>query len=142
MEIFKVWCKHALFLLHFLIHCNACQIQVRGLKSCGIHPRLGCESHLSGNIIHTLDWHKHQENSEFFPISVFIMGTILSSGVPKLTKSTFDGKDMPWSADFRIAINISGKMEVRFWLRHDWRTKIEGQSFIMVFLLSSSDCLM
>ena len=96
METFKVWCKCALFLLHFCIYCNACQIEMRGLRSCGIHPRLGCSSPVSGNVIHTLHCLAAHPNIRkvltFIPISVFITGTILSSGVPKLTKSTFDGR--------------------------------------------------
>lgn len=96
METFKVWCKCALFLLHFLIYCNASQLEMRSLKSCGIHPRLGHSSPVSGNIIHTLDCLPAHPNTgkvlRFFPISVFVTGTTLSSEVPTLTKSTFDGR--------------------------------------------------
>lgn len=84
------------FLLHFLIYCNACQIGMRGLKSCDIHPRFKRSSPISRNIIHMLDCLPAHSNTgkvpRLIPTLVFTMGTIMSPGVPTLTKTIFDAR--------------------------------------------------
>lgn len=134
METCKVWCKCALFLLHFLIYCNACQIEMRGLKSCGIQLRLGHSSPVSGNVILMLDCLSAHPSTRkvlrFILISVFVMGTVLSSGVPKLTKSTFDGRGCALK---HWLLRSSVKVEVR--------AKTQGQSCsTLFFFLLPSNC--
>lgn len=72
--------KVLVFLLHFLVHCNTCQTKIRGLKSCGIHPRLKHLSPVSCTIIHMLDCLPVYSNTgqvlRFVPISTFIMALI------------------------------------------------------------------
>lgn len=79
-ETFKAWWKSTLFLLHFLVYCNTCQTEIRGLKGCGIHPRLKPSSPVTCTIIHMLDCLPVYPNIgqvlRFIPISTFIMALI------------------------------------------------------------------
>lgn len=145
METFKVQCKWALFLLHFLIYCNACQIEMRGFKSCGIHPRHKRSSPVSGNLTASQHTQTLAKFWDLFPFQYFYWALFWVLGYLNEQKVHLMKEGMLWSTDFCVALNTYVKLEVwtrKCFLRQGWRAKIEEQSFSMLFFFFlSSNCV-